>query len=124
MRAAASRLLPSALPNRPPPGAGAGAPSTGAAVGSSFASAGAISAHVVRRGRGATYHSADRRAAPHFEGQGGRGRAETSDPRSARDAQGAGLSAAPAERPVRVLVVDDSESIRRFLTDWLVQHGY
>jgi DNA-binding NtrC family response regulator len=34
------------------------------------------------------------------------------------------LSAAPVERPVRILVVDDSESIRRYLTDWLVQQGY
>jgi DNA-binding NtrC family response regulator len=34
------------------------------------------------------------------------------------------LSAAPAARPVRILVVDDSESIRRYVADWLTQEGY
>ena len=34
------------------------------------------------------------------------------------------MSAAPVVRPTRVLVVDDSESIRRCVADWLGQQGY
>ena len=34
------------------------------------------------------------------------------------------MSAAPARRPPRILVVDDSESIRSYVTGWLAQLGY